>query len=210
MRVGERVEREGDQVVRDRGADEPQHEVPRLGPIEYLDEHQAGECERSDGRQQAGHRDRPDGGTRDRAVRRGGDPVRARGLCDRARQRRRARIPVHGGIAGQHRLERRAVRDPAHSDRGGGPRKRTRRRRASTTGSRPVRTSTRSPPGPTAPAEEDSCGRWSRRSLSTRSGPGRMCRSATGRSRFPRCPCRPRTSPCPAPGAARPPRRRAP
>ena len=45
---------------------------------------------------------------------------------------------------------------------------------------------------------------------STRLGPGRTGRSATDRSRFPRCPCRSRTSPCSVPEPARSPRRRAP
>src|SRR6266516_44778 len=44
----------------------------------------------------------------------------------------------------------------------------------------------------------------------TRSGPGRRDRSATGRTRSPRCPYRPQTNPCSALGPARPPRRRAP
>ena len=43
-----------------------------------------------------------------------------------------------------------------------------------------------------------------------RPAPGRMGRSARGRTRFPACPCRSRTSPCLVPASGRPPRRRAP
>jgi hypothetical protein len=46
--------------------------------------------------------------------------------------------------------------------------------------------------------------------IPTRSAPARTDRSARGRSRSPGDPCRSRTSPSQAPGAARPPRRRAP